>query len=271
MSGITPLFLAALRGDNGLVRELLAHNAEIKTCEDSVILLLQCANCINRKTDTDALFKAHNNNVLPNTIPGFSPLHAAVLLGHFDTTRSLINGGFSLQQKALGMTPLVIAQAMNHIEIARLLMRHEMSEIKTKDDARLSAISKMNKTIDEEKDFKKTERVFNAFKKLDSFSQKILNIPINFKNKEDIDHIKQHIQLSYQEFLSTKENEPQQVITHLLNEIQTIIEKQSQPGAKMNFFHDTGTSKQIQAILDEEKIPSNSPSYIISSVTKKIE
>lgn len=119
ISGTTPLFVVARKGDLEAVRLLVSNAADIE--EGIKLPIRDLINAIPRDAgEICADLKYYCRNPLPQNIHHFTPLQIAIVNGHVDVAKFLINAGASLEKKPGGIAP---------IDLARLVQNHEMVTI----------------------------------------------------------------------------------------------------------------------------------------------
>jgi ankyrin repeat protein len=133
LSGATPLLFAVEADEMDIVKLLLKH-----------------------KADSSLALTADSNNHGPLGIyRGDYPLHAAVKLGKIKIVQALIEAGADINARnAIGATPLLLAVAKDHVEVAKCLLQNgadlylaithltENSELKKGDNAFIAAIKR---------------------------------------------------------------------------------------------------------------------------------
>ena len=121
--GKTPLFLAALMGNNVIIELLLRHGATLDLSQPngSTPLLIAAKN--GHKKTAELLLKMGASINLARK-DGLTPLRAATKYGHKDLVALLLQEGATVDlTQTKGNTPLFIAAQFGHTEIAALLLK----------------------------------------------------------------------------------------------------------------------------------------------------
>jgi hypothetical protein len=109
---------------NFLIIEHLGKNIDLDfPFEASVKILLKQAEKQNRRKEVEELILMHTENkVLPDILPGVTPLHLALLCGKKEAAEKLIEAGAkSLEQPLFGISMMEFAKAYHYPEIIKLI------------------------------------------------------------------------------------------------------------------------------------------------------
>lgn len=123
--GVTAIYTASLLGYREIVDILL-------TCttidldlpvKESTTFLLKIAKQHDRVKEMKELLtdKSELHAKIKPTLSGFTPLFAAVIAGHTEVVKSLLQKGADVKRTVEGLSALDFAKAMNHVEIIQLL------------------------------------------------------------------------------------------------------------------------------------------------------
>ena len=80
----------------------------------------------------------YENNESIESITKLSPFCMAIVKGDFDTVKKLVDLGANVNQKSIGMTPVMYAAKFNRVKIMKLLISHG-AKLKTKSDVGYNA------------------------------------------------------------------------------------------------------------------------------------
>ena len=114
----TPLYLAAQRGLNDMIRVLVNYGSGLNFAMPAPQASLNAGSALLDPRKVHSFYSA-KNTVIGN---GATALHAAVENGHLATTRVLLELGASQLTSMQGASPVLIAIQYNHPDIALLLL-----------------------------------------------------------------------------------------------------------------------------------------------------
>jgi ankyrin repeat protein len=114
-TGITPLYVAAQEGLVTVVEELLKNGSDLeKPILANTQILLSEAKKQHREEKLRQLFDREN---IGDTLPGFTPLHAAVFFGHRNVAELLQKNGAKFETPTEGISIYKLAVAMNRTDL----------------------------------------------------------------------------------------------------------------------------------------------------------
>ena len=130
--GMTPLYMAACKGNNEIVHLLLERKADpnaTKTSGTTPLHAIVGCNCeISESGRTDVVKLLINGGAQPNKEDnlGWTPLHHAASMGRREMVEILLEMGAdpNITSGRHGRTPLFLAEYNGHIEIAQILMQY---------------------------------------------------------------------------------------------------------------------------------------------------
>ncbi|KAI9918716.1 hypothetical protein PsorP6_011688 [Peronosclerospora sorghi] len=126
--GLTPLHWACDRGEAGAARLLLHHGADVDAIEERMFKRrpLHFAVLASSEATVRELL-AHHADVLAGDYRGWAPIHGAAYSGDVGTLTALLQATESwiTQLTNQGETALHVAARRGHVEVIRLLLRHD--------------------------------------------------------------------------------------------------------------------------------------------------
>jgi ankyrin repeat protein len=167
------------------------------------------------------------DNILPlNHQPlYFTPLHAAILHGHYQVVKKLLEFGANPNNFAGGITPFELAKVINKPSIIAILRKYQILwELKAR-NVNPAIITKLQK-LDESK----VDISLGYLKKIEGLEYKINLATDSYKNTKNqeriaaISALKTHVSLAYTHFSKSKTpTEELKVVEDLENKIKGII------------------------------------------------
>ncbi|WP_010598965.1 ankyrin repeat domain-containing protein [Rickettsiella massiliensis] len=141
-TGQTPLSIAAERGDDVLVKEILSLNTiEINSRDNHGFTALHVAYIAQRTSTLGILLEDKRVDVNVADENGFTVLDFAALKGDVVTMELLIKKGANLNSKTKqGDTATILATSVNHLEAVKFLAEQDSILLETKNDAGIAAI-----------------------------------------------------------------------------------------------------------------------------------
>jgi len=120
-----PLHLAVKRGDQHLVKQILAGKVDINVKDDNEWPSLHLAVQGGNKEMVELLLANHAEVNVAGGLPDQTPLHAAAQCGNKDIAQLLLSHKADVNAKDFsGMSPLYQAVVRDHKEVAELLIKH---------------------------------------------------------------------------------------------------------------------------------------------------
>lgn len=122
INGATPLLIASQLGHTEIVALLINHGALIDVgVEAKITILMNEAKRNDRDKVFNNILKSKYNNIIPSSLPNFTPLHAAIFFGHEKNVDALLNANADIHAKTGELSCLELARIMNHTKIINLL------------------------------------------------------------------------------------------------------------------------------------------------------
>jgi ankyrin repeat protein len=141
IDGCTSLYLAAVKGDTGLLAKLLERGANTEIADEAGWTPLHIAT-VNNHFGAVNLLLERGANIGTSTKNGWTPLYTAAHKGHIDIVKLLLDKGANVNDKGPNVnavlpdewTPLMTAAKHGHIRVVKLLLeRGAKVEVTTKD------------------------------------------------------------------------------------------------------------------------------------------
>lgn len=141
-SSITPLHMACFCGQKDIIHLLLEAKANVNALDDhgNTPLCIAIAAGNGRKDIVELLLSAGADIELEKNGNGWTPLFLAVIIGHLDVIKILIQNGASIKRNRYGETPQDYAAQMGHMEIFEFLSK--ASSKKTRVEAKKISLGK---------------------------------------------------------------------------------------------------------------------------------
>jgi ankyrin repeat protein len=123
--GFTALYTASENGHVSSIELLIHAGATVNTAGlAKVKILMQHAHQNNRHLNFESLLKVKNNNIIPDELPNFSPLHAAIFFGHEEAVKILLANNADIHANTGNLSCLELAEVMAYKNLASLLKEH---------------------------------------------------------------------------------------------------------------------------------------------------